>query len=112
MQSRWLFFVVALLLAVVLCNLDHMGPMAGMAEHGHEGFSGCIIDQCVTLTSNNFSSLGSAAGVLLLLAAALGFGFYHRLPGTETRGPFRFINANHLPRASNKLYQLHAALLL
>lgn len=112
MKSRWLFLAVALSFAVVLCNLDHVGPMVGMAEHGHESSSGCIIDQCVTLTSNNFSVPVSAAGVFLLLAAALGFGLYHRLPGTETRGRSHLIDSNHLPRDSNKLYQIHASYLL
>ncbi|MBI3610510.1 MAG: hypothetical protein HY204_07400 [Nitrospirae bacterium] len=109
MKSRWLFLAVALSFTVVLCNLDHVGPMA---EHGHETFSGCVIDQCVTLTSKDFSSPAGAAEVFLLLAAALGFGFYHRLFGIEARGRSYFIDANHLPRASNKLYQLHVSYLL
>lgn len=112
MKSRWLFLAVALSFTVVLCNLDHVGPMDGMAEHGHESFSVCVIDQCVSLTSNNLSAPASAAGVFLLLAAALGFGLCHRLPGTEARGRSHFIDANHLPRASNKLYQLHVSYLL
>jgi len=109
MKSRWLFLAVALSFAVVLCNLDHGVPMAG---HGHESSSGCIIDQCVSLTSNNFSSPASAAGGFLLLAAALGFGITHRPPGTEARGRSHFIDANHLPIVSNKLYQLHVSYLL
>jgi hypothetical protein len=112
MKSRWLFLAVALSFAVVLCNLDHVGPMAGMAEHGHESSSGCVIDQCVSLTSNNFSSPASPAGVFLLLAAALGSGIGHRLLGTETPGGSDFIDAHHLPRASNKLYLLHVSYLL
>ena len=112
MKSRWLFLAVALSFAVVLCNLDHDGPTAGMAEHGHENFSGCVIDDCVALTSEDFLFPASAAGVFLLLAAALGFGLYHPLPGTETRGGSHYINANHPPRASNKLYRLHSVYLL
>lgn len=109
MQSRWLFLAVALSFAVVLCNLDRGDPMA---EHGHEGSSGCVIDQCVSLISNNFSFPASAAGVFLLLAAALGFGLNHPLLGTEPRGRSYFIDAYHLPRASIKLYQLHVSYLI
>ncbi|MBI3994559.1 MAG: hypothetical protein HY349_01150 [Nitrospirae bacterium] len=112
MKSRWLFLAVALSFAVVLCNLDHDSPTAGMNEHGHENFSGCVIDDCVALTSEDFLFPASAAGVFLLLAAALGFGLHHRLPGTETRRRSHFISANRIPRASNKLYQLHASYLL
>lgn len=112
MKSRWVLLAVALSFAVVLCNLDHVGPAAGTAEHGHKSLSGCIIDHCVTLTSKDFSSQVSAAGVFLLLAAALRFGLHYRLSGTETRRYSLFINANHLPRASNKLYQLHSSYLL
>jgi hypothetical protein len=112
MKSRWLFLAVALSFTVVLCNLDHVGPRAEMTGHGHETFSGCVIDQCVTLTSKDVSSPAPAAEVFLLLAAVLGFGLYQRLPGTEARGRSHFIDANHLPRASNKLYQLHVSYLL
>ncbi len=112
MKSRWLFLAVALSFAMVLCNIDHAGPMAGKAGHVHESYSGCVIEQCVTLTSSDFLFPSSAAGMFLLLAAALGFGFYPHLPGAETRGRSHFIDTNHLPRASNKLYQLYASYLL
>jgi hypothetical protein len=83
--------------------------MNGASEHAHGASTGCIPDLCVTVTSKDPSLLlGSTAGFFLLLSALLVVGSNPRLSDMAPPYGVLLADSNHLPRASNKLYRLHA----
>jgi hypothetical protein len=108
-HNRFLVLAVALSVSVAVCSVAHVGPMNGASEHAHGASSICVPDLCVTITSKDPSLLlGSTAGFFLLLSALLVVGSNPRLSDMAPPYGVLLADSNHLPRASNKLYRLHA----
>ncbi len=116
LRDRFCLFTVILCFAVAFCAVDHMGPnidpMSGSSGHPHAGFSACIPDLCVTLTTKEIAGSGEIASLLFLLSLVL----IHRLGGQLYPQELSFqypSTGNIYPfKISNKLYQLHSAYLL
>ncbi|MEW6324222.1 MAG: hypothetical protein AB1515_02425 [Nitrospirota bacterium] len=108
--TRLLFGMMVLAVAVTLCGIDHLGLQSDlMAGHAHGAAPECVPDLCVTATSNDTSWAGKTA-LFWLLGLALTAGLITPLL-VDPKNAW-LIHAHHPPRASNKLYRLHAVFLL
>lgn len=111
-QNKLFFITIILCIAVALCSFDHASLMAGTAEHAHAASPGCLSNLCVALTSQDDLLSVKISGLFLLLSFMLLSRLDDPLLGDGPSIHYRFARLNHLPKASHKLYQLHAAYLL
>lgn len=111
-NNKLMFSVMALCIAVAVCSIDHVSPMNGAADHAHTAAPGCIPNLCVTMVSQDAPLSGKTGAFFLLLSVLLISGFTPHLPDTHPHNRTLLVSANHFPRASNKLYRLHAVYLL
>jgi hypothetical protein len=100
---------VALSIAVTICSVDHVGAMHGASEHAHGAPAGCLPDVCITAIAQNPSLSGMPIGFVVALGVPLDAGLNPRLVDADSSTRALLLSTNHFPRASNKLYRLHAA---
>ncbi len=116
LRDRFCLFTVILCFAVAFCAVDHMGPnidpMSGSSGHPHAGFSACIPDLCVTLTTKEIAGLGEISGLLFLLSLVLVLKSNGQLYPQELSFQYPSTGNIYPFKTSNKLYQLHSAYLL
>jgi hypothetical protein len=110
MKSKLL--TIALGTVLVLCSIDHVGPMAGTTDHSDTASHGCLKNFCVTLTSKDVSSSDKSVWFLLLQSLMSVSWLSHGFIGKDRASRYFLIKEDHPPKSSIKLYQLHAAYLI
>lgn len=105
------FVLLALLasIALSLCPLDHLIPMAEASAHSEEALGECMPDVCATLESKKMVSHENTVQTKLLPTPVPGLISFESQSKT-----FRFgINGDSAPPPTlNKLYQIHATYLI
>jgi hypothetical protein len=107
-NKKFVVFAVVLAMVVGVCAFDHGGPVNGAVKHSHTASSDCSSNSCLALISQDGTSSVKTAGSFLLLSVLLIFGLGSPSLVLDARNRLLFFRSNLLPRASTRLYQLHA----
>ncbi len=107
-HKKFVFLALVAAIALSLCPVEHLVPVASASAHSEEAVSECMPDVCATLESKKLVSHEKTVQAKLFFVPEAPF-----IPFQFQNGDKRFrFNQDSAPPPLNKLYHLHATYLI